>query len=89
VRFFHSIDEDGNVVWYGVKLGEYWENDMQVAINDSNRRKDACFTICMTKAGTTQPYQQVGFNAIECCRVDVYVQTLHVQCFCPDIAQIN
>lgn len=53
-----EVDDDGNVLWHGVKLGEFWKTDMQVAINDSNRREDASFSIRMGRAGTAMPYQQ-------------------------------
>jgi len=59
-----EVDEDGHVLWHGVKLGEIWKTDIQVAINDSNRREDASFSIRVGKAGTTQPYQQVGSNSL-------------------------
>jgi len=67
-----KVDKDGNVLWHGVKLGEFWKTDMQVAINNSNRGEDASFTIRMGKAGTILPYQQVGSN-----KVDAYI---YVQC---------
>jgi len=71
-----EADEDGSVLWHGVKLGEFWKTDLQVAINDSNRREDASFTIRMGRSGTTMPYQQVGSIT-----VDVYFSNSYVQWF--------
>jgi len=63
VRIFvrmERADEEGAVRYRGARLGEYCYTDIQVAINEGNRRQDAFFVIRVGKAGTSMPFQQVS-----------------------------
>lgn len=66
-----QVDEEGTQLYNGVKLGEYCCTDIQVAINEGNRRGDDFFVIRVGKAGSSMPFQQVS------CVANSFVSTLN------------